>query len=313
MTNQAALRQLVRGSVAAIPTPFRDGEVDQDCLVRLCQRQVARGTAALVVCGSTGEAAALRPAEQRLAIRLVVDAVAGRVPVLAGCGAASTDAAAELAVAAARAGAVALLCAPPPYVRPTQDGIAAHARRVRTASGLPLMIYDVPGRTGVAITDATVARLHEEGVIFGIKDATAELSRPPRLRRLCGSDLLQMSGDDATAAAYRAAGGDGCVSVTANVAPALCSLLHRSWDRGDLAGFADARDRLAEVSELLFVESNPIPLKAALSALGLAEAELRLPLTAPRAETCERLAAPLQALTSLEEALVARSRYALAS
>ena len=305
--------RLVHGSAAALPTPFLGGEVDHDCLSRLCERQISRGTAALVVCGSTGEAASLRMEEHALVIRTAVAAAGGRVPVIAGCGAASTDHAAALAAAAARQGATGLLCAPPPYVRPTQDGIVGHVARVRDCADLPVILYDVPGRTGVSISDATVARLHDAQLIVGLKDATGDLARPTRLRRLCGAEFLQLSGDDATAAAYRAAGGHGCISVTANVAPAVCAALHRCWDAGDMAGFADARDRLAEISDLLFLESNPIPLKAALAALGLLEATLRLPLTPPSPDTCERIAGPLASLLSLEEALAARARYALAS
>jgi 4-hydroxy-tetrahydrodipicolinate synthase len=316
---QARGSLLSGGSFTALPTPFHAGNIDQDSLARLCERQIDRGTAALVVCGSTGEAASLRPEEHRLAIRVVVEAAAGRVPVMAGCGALSTDTAAELAIAAVHSGATALLCAPVPYVKPTQEGIIAHMRTIQGVAQLPLMIYDVPGRTGVTIANDTLGRLYEDGTIFGLKDATADLARPPRLRALCGGRFLQMSGDDGTAAAYRAAGGHGCISVTANVAPALCSLLHRSWDDGNLAAFADARDQLAALSDLLFVESNPIPLKAALSIMGLIEAELRLPLTAPSRDTIERLVEPLSAILATEEALVtegalaARMRYRLAS
>lgn len=302
-----------RGSFTALPTPFREVNIDTDSLARLCERQINRGTAGLVVCGSTGEAASLRQEEHRLAIRVVAEAAGGRVPVIAGCGALSTEMAVELAVVAVHNGATALLCAPPPYVKPTQDGIIAHMLAIRGAAQLPVMIYDVPGRTGVSIRDDTLARLYETGVIFGLKDATADLARPPRLRALCGENLLQMSGDDGTAAAYRAAGGHGCVSVTANVAPALCSMLHRSWDLGDLFAFATARDRLAELSDMLFIESNPIPLKAALFALGLLEAGVRLPLTTASRNTFEQLAKPLAAIMAIEEALAAPSRYRMAS
>jgi 4-hydroxy-tetrahydrodipicolinate synthase len=182
---------------------------------------------------------------------------------------------------------------------------------VAHAADLPIILYDVPGRTGVAIKDETVAHLFARGLIAGIKDATADLSRPTRLRALCGPALVQMSGDDATAAAYRAAGGDGCISVTANVAPAVCSLLHRAWETGDLAAFARARDLLAALSEALFLESNPIPVKAALAILSLAPDDLRLPLMRASQATRDRLAAVLPAVMSTEEALAARSRYAL--
>ena len=301
------------GSVTALATPFRDGAVDEAALAALCERQIARGTTALVLCGSTGEAPALRREEQAGVIGLAVTAAAGRVPVIAGCGAQSTRTAAELAELAAHGGATALLCAPPAYVKPTQEGLIGHMRAIAHAADLPVVLYDVPARVGVAIADDTVATLFERGLAIGIKDATADLARPPRLRAKCGPGLVQMSGDDATAAAYRAAGGDGCISVTANLAPALCALLHRAWDNGDLASFARARDLLAPVSDALFAESNPIPLKAALSMLDLATGEMRLPLTRASRATRERLAAELATIASTEEALAARSRYALAS
>ncbi len=306
-------RLLSGGSATALPTPFHEDQIDREALARLCERQIDRGTTALVVCGSTGEAASLRPQEYRQAIEVVIEAASGCVPVMAGCGALSTQAATELAAIAAQAGAAAVLCAPPPYVKPTQDGIIGHVTAVRNAADLPVMVYDVPGRSGVSIADTTLARLFERGLVFGLKDATADLARPPRLRALCGNDFLQMSGDDGTAAAYRAAGGDGCVSVVANVAPGLCSLLHRSWDSGDLPTFAYVRDWLAEVSDLLFLESNPIPLKAALFTLGLMQPGVRLPLTSASRGTYQRLAAPIEALTAVEEAMLERRWRASAS
>ena len=290
------------GSFTALPTPFNAGNIDVDSLARLCERQIDRGTAALVACGSTGEAGSLLPDEYRLAIRVVVDTAAGRVPVIAGCSAQSTDVAIERAIDAVANGATALLCAPPAYVKPTQDGIIRHLEAIQEAAKLPVLAYDVPSRTGVSIADETLVRLCERGIVFGLKDATADLSRPPRLRARCGDRFLQMSGDDATSAAYRAAGGHGCISVTANVAPALCSLMHRSWEDCNLMAFGIVRDQLADLSDLLFLESNPIPIKAALSLLGLIKAELRLPLTSPRRETLERLEKPLASVMALEEA-----------
>ena len=179
------------GSATALATPFHHGTVDVACMERLCERQIVRGTAALVVCGSTGEAAALTVQEQSMLVRLAVKVTAGRVPVMAGCAASNTEAAMELASAVTLAGADALLCAPPPYVRPTQEGIVAHVRAVAHASDLPILVYDVPGRTGVAIKDGTVAQLFDRNLIFGIKDATADLSRPTRLSALCGPDLVK--------------------------------------------------------------------------------------------------------------------------
>jgi 4-hydroxy-tetrahydrodipicolinate synthase len=301
------------GSMTALATPFKDGTIDQAAFVRLCQRQIARGTTALVVCGSTGEAAALQLDEYVSLIRLAVATAKFQVPVVAGCGGPSTDAAATAAALAAKSGAAALLCAPTPYVKPSQDGIIAHMRTLAHVSDLPLIVYDVPSRAGVAIADETVARLFERGLAVGIKDATADLSRPPRLRARCGPDFIQLSGDDATAAAYRAAGGDGCISVTANLVPSLCALLHRSWEDGDLASFAGIRDLLAPLHDALFTESNPVPLKAALSILNLAEAEVRLPLLRAGEPTRERLVDLLDRIISREEWMASHPRYALAS
>ncbi len=292
---------LVHGSVVAVATPFRDGALDLAALARLCERQINRGTTALVVCGSTGEAPALSAAEQSQVVRVAAEVASNRVPIIAGCSGTSTEAAVALATAAARCGASGLLCAPPPYVKPTQEGICAHVRAVFQAADLPVMLYDVPSRVGVAIADATVAKLFHQGSIAALKDATADLSRPPRLRAMCGQDFVQMTGDDATAAAYRAMGGNGCVSVTANLTPALCSALHRAWEDGDLAGFARIRDLLDPLHAALFAESNPIPLKAALAALSLCSDELRLPLTGGTASTRERLVQVLAGIMPAEE------------
>ena len=300
------------GSLVALATPFLDGALDEAALARMCERQVCAGTAALVVCGSTGEAAALTEDEQARAIRVAVATAAGRVPVIAGCSAAATDAAARLAATAVRHGADAVLSAAPCYVRPTQDGIAAHLRAVAHAADRPVMLYDIPGRTGVAIADATVAALFERRLIWALKDAAGDLGRVQRLRALCGAGLLQFGGDDVTAPAYRAIGGDGCVSVSANLVPALCAQLHAAWDRGNLPLFAATRDRLAPLHDALAAESNPIPVKAALAQLGLCGPQLRLPLTSATQATCARLAQVLEALMPAEAALGARPRLALA-
>ena len=277
------------GSLVALATPFRAGQLDEAALAGMCERQVRAGSAALVVCGSTGEAPALALAEQTRTVRVAVEAAAGRVPVVAGCGAPATEAAVLLALGAALNGASAVLCASPPYVRPTQDGIHAHVRAVGHAAGLPVMLYDVPGRVGVAVADETVARLFEDGLITAIKDAAGDLSRPVRLRALCGEGLVQLTGDDATAAAHRAMGGHGCVSVTANVVPSLCARLHAAWDRGDLSDLARLRNLLAPLHRALFRESNPIPLKAALAMLHLCSDDLRLPLTPATPGTLDHL------------------------
>jgi 4-hydroxy-tetrahydrodipicolinate synthase len=303
----------VGGSLTALATPFRHTRVDWEALSRLCERQVSRGTAALIVCGSTGEAAALTQPEYARAVHTVVAAAAGRVPVIAGCTALSTSAAIALGMEAVTAGADALLCAVPPYVKPSQEGIFAHVRAIAHATDLPIVLYDVPSRSGVAIADETVARLHEAQYILGLKDATADLSRPARLRARCGDRFMQWSGDDATAPAYRAMGGIGCISVTANVAPALCALLHSAWDNGDLARFSELRDLLDPLHAALFQESNPVPVKAALAILKLCGNEMRLPLTRATLATEARLAAVLAPIMRAEDAAAQRPALALAS
>jgi 4-hydroxy-tetrahydrodipicolinate synthase len=288
------------GSLTALATPFRDTRVDWDALARLAERQFERGTAALIVCGSTGEAAALILSEYVRAVRTVADASAGRVPVIAGCTALATSAAVALGIEAASAGADALLCAVPPYVKPTQEGIIAHIRAIAHATDFPVVLYDVPSRSGVAITDDTVARLHDAELIVGLKDATADLSRPTRLRARCGDAFLQWSG------------GIGCISVTANVTPALCALLHRAWDNGDLGRFAALRDLLDPLHAVLFRESNPIPVKAALASLGLCTDEVRLPLTRATPATQERLLAVMPPVRLAEEHAAQRTVCAMA-
>ena len=302
-----------RGSMTALATPFRDGAVDQSAFIHLCRRQIDRGTSALVVCGSTGESASLDPTEYATVVRLAVAAANGAVPVIAGAGGLSTETAAATAALAAQCGASALLCAPTPYVKPSQAGIIAHMRTLAHCADLPLILYDVPGRVGVAIADETAASLFERGLAAGIKDATADLARPPRLRALCGPDFAQLSGDDATAAAYRAAGGDGCISVTANLTPSLCARMHRAWDSGDLGTFASLRDLLAPLHDALFAETNPVPLKAALAVLGLAESEVRLPLLRAGGGTRDRLTTALTRIMGQEDWMIPQQSYALAS
>jgi 4-hydroxy-tetrahydrodipicolinate synthase len=294
----------IGGSLAALPSPFQGDQIDHTALARLAERQITCGVSGLVVCGSTGEAGALTQDEYEQIVRVVVGIADGRVPVIAGCTSATTTAnSIALAGAAVSAGADALLCAAPPYCKPTQQGIVTHIGALAQACGLPVILYDVPGRVGVAIADATVACLFADGLIVGIKDATADLSRPTRLRALCGNHLLQLSGDDATQLAYRAMGGHGCISVTANIVPGLCALLHRAWDAGDFTSVASLRDYLAPLHAALFTESNPIPLKAALAELEMCGAEVRAPLTHAEPATVERLRHALQSIIPLEQAL----------
>ena len=224
-------------------------------------------------------------AEQEQLLTVARRLAGGRLLVIACCTACATRTAEEMAVTAAAAGATGLLCSPPPYCKPTQDGIFMHIRAIAHTGDLLILLYHNPVRAGVAIADERVARLFRAGLIGGIKDATGGLARPMRLRALCGPELAQLSGDDATAAAHRAMGGIVGVLVVANVAPQLCAVLHRAWDRGNIDMFERMRDLLAPHVEALVLEPNPIPIKAALAGLGNGDRRMRLPLTRARGPT----------------------------
>jgi len=297
----------LRGVLPALVTPFLagdPGELDLHALSRLATRATRRGAAGLVVCGSTGEAPALSPAEHARTVACVAEASDGR-PLVAGVGAPCTEAAAGLAVAAEHLGATALLVSAPPYVKPGQEGLRAHVRAVAAATELPIMLYDVPSRAGVSFGDETIARLFEDGHVQALKDASGDLSRPPRLARLCGPELVQLSGDDATALAHLAMGGQGCVSVTANIAPALCATLQAAFTTRDLSFAATLRDLLGPLDAALFAETNPIPVKAALGLLGLCASGLRLPLIRAEPATGTRLSRALAPVMEREEATAA--------
>lgn len=295
----------LRGVLPALVTPFLagdPGELDLHALSRLAARATSRGVAGLVVCGSTGEAPALSAAEHARTVACMVEA-SGRRPVIAGVGAPCTEAAAALAVAAEHLRATALLVSAPPYVKPGQAGLRAHVRAIAAATGLPIMLYDVPFRTGIAFSDETIARLFEDGLIQALKDASGDLSWPPRLARLCGPHLVQLFGDTPTALAHLAMGEQGCVSVTANVAPALCATLQAAFATRDLIFAATLRDLIAPLDAALFTETNPIPVKSALGLLDLCAPGLRLPLTRAEPATVKRLSGALTPVMEREEAM----------
>ena len=301
----------VRGSIAALPTPYRFGRVDLDALADLCTRLIDRGTSALVPCSTTGEASLLTLEEQHLVVARTVAATAGRVPVIAGAGSNNTGTDVVLARSAEKAGASALLCVTPFYMKPSQNGIVAHFQAIHDAVSLPILLCDVPSRTGCALADVTVRRLAELPRIRGLEDATGNIPRVPRLRRRLRNGFLLLSGDDPTQGAFRRAGGDGCISVTANVAPALCAALHRACDAGNTREIARLEHVLAPLHAALFLESNPIPLKRALHRLGLMGDGLRLPATPLGPLADQKLMRILEAVDAAEreEAL----RFASAS
>ena len=291
----------LHGPCVALPTPFRDGAVDFAALERLCHRQVDHGTAALVPCGPAGEAPLLTPGEHHRIVERTVAAAAGRVPVIAGAGSNSTQISVELARSAELAGAQALLCITPYCLEPTQAGLIAHFQAIHDAVGIPIILHDGPTRIARPLADATIERLAELPRIVGLKDATGDIERMGRLRWRLGDRLLSLSGDDATQAAHRLAGGDGCISVTANVTPALSAALHKACDRRETETVARLDGILAPLHAALSIEANPIPVKRALHRLGLMVDGLRLPLTPLGAMADMKLAKVLQAVLPREK------------
>jgi 4-hydroxy-tetrahydrodipicolinate synthase len=274
------------GYAPAIPTPFKsDGEIDFRALQTFCDYQVREGASALVICGTTGEAPTLSPTEQVTVIQIAVDAAAGRVPVIAGAGSNSTAHAVELTRDAEAAGADAILSVVPYYNRPTQAGLCAHFSAVADTTGLPIILYDVPSRTVTGLADDTIARLAELPRFVGLKDATGDLGRLFRLRSLLGPDFKLLSGDDVTAPAFIAQGGDGCISVTSNVMPALCREMFEACQQGLIHKARQLMQPVARLTTALFLETNPTPVKYALSLLGLMSAAVRLPLVEPTSAT----------------------------
>jgi 4-hydroxy-tetrahydrodipicolinate synthase len=291
----------IGGSMAALPTPYRFGGVDFSAFDGLCHRLIDRGITALVPCGTTGEASLLTSSEHHRVISAAAVAAAGRVPVIAGAGSNNTQIAIELARSAQRAGASALLCVTPFYLKPTEAGVFAHFRAIHDAVEIPIILYDVPSRTACSLTDTAVVRLAGLPRIIGLKDATADITRVGRLRRRLGQRFLLLSGDDATQSAFRAAGGNGCISVTANVAPALCAALHKACDAKQMAEVEHIDRVLAPLHAALFLETNPIPLKRALHHLKLIQDGLRLPLTPLSPDADRHLAIVLRQILEAEE------------
>ncbi len=276
---------MFKGSIVALITPFKDGAIDEEAFVRLVDWHVEQGTHGLVPVGTTGESPTLSPDEHKRVIELCIEAVKGRIPVMAGTGSNSTLEAIDFTRHAEEAGADAALVVTPYYNKPTQDGLYAHFKAVHDATDIPIYIYNIPGRSVIDMQPETMARLAELERIVGVKDATADLSRVSVQRHLMGPDFIQLSGEDGTALGFNAHGGVGCISVAANVAPALCAEFQEACLAGDYANALLLQDRLMPLHKALFVEASPGPVKYAASLLGLCEEELRLPLVPVKDET----------------------------
>jgi 4-hydroxy-tetrahydrodipicolinate synthase len=282
------------GSMVALVTPMRaDGGVDEDAFARLIEWQIGEGTHGIVPVGTTGESPTLTHDEHKRVVEVAIEVARRRVPVIAGAGSNSTAEAIGLAVHAKRAGADAVLVVTPYYNKPTQDGLVRHYTAIADAADIPVIIYNIPGRSVIDMSVETMARLAKHPMIVGVKDATANLTRPLHTTRACGKDFVQLSGEDHTALAYLASGGHGCISVTANVAPRLCSEMHVAWREGDVARAMAIQERLVPLHDAMFAESNPGPVKYAASLLGFGTATCRLPLAPLAPATAERVRAAM--------------------
>jgi 4-hydroxy-tetrahydrodipicolinate synthase len=281
---------MFRGSIVALITPMHvDGRVDDEALGRLVDWHVAEGTTAIVSVGTTGESATLGEEEHCSVMQRTVEFAAGRIPVIAGTGANATSEAIRLTHCAREIGADAALLVTPYYNKPTQEGLFLHYKAVAEAVDIPQILYNVPGRTACDLLPETTGRLAELPNIVGLKDATGDLARLPRLRALCGPEFALYSGDDATGCEFMLRGGDGVVSVTNNVAPGLMARMCAAALDGDRCSAMDLNARLDLLHHELFVQSNPIPVKWAVAELGRAGKGIRLPLTWLSAEVQPRV------------------------
>lgn len=269
---------MFRGSIVALITPFRNGAVDEKSLRDLVDWHVEEGTAGIVPVGTTGESPTLSHDEHKQVVEITIDAVAGRIPVIAGAGSNSTAEAIDFTNHAKEAGADAALVVTPYYNKPTQAGLYAHYKAIADAVDLPVIIYNIPGRCIIDMSIETMAKLAELPNIVGVKDSTGDIARPVLTTETCGKDFCQLTGEDANALAFLAHGGHGAISVTANVAPRLCADMHEAWARGDTKEALSVHSRLMPLHRDLFIEANPAPAKYALFRLGKTSAELRLPL-----------------------------------
>jgi 4-hydroxy-tetrahydrodipicolinate synthase len=267
-----------RGSFTALVTPFDDGAIDEKAFRSMVDWQIAEGTSGLVPIGTTGESPTLSHEEHKLVVEWCVDQAKGRVPVVAGAGSNSTREAIELSQHAEQAGANAVLVVTPYYNKPTQDGLYQHFKAVNDSIGIPIIIYNIPSRCVIDMSVETMKRLFELDNIAGVKDATASMVRVSQQRIALGEEFNQLSGEDATALGFMAHGGHGCISVTSNVAPRLCADFQTACFKGDYRAALKFQDKLMPLHTSLFLETNPAPVKYALSLLGRCAETVRLPL-----------------------------------
>lgn len=291
---------MFKGSITALITPFKNGQLDEEALRKFVEWQIAEGTHGLVPTGTTGESPTLNFDEHKRVIEITVETARGRIPVIAGTGSNSTEEAIELSTYAEQIGADGILIVNPYYNKPSQEGLYQHFKAINDKVGIPIVIYNIPSRTNVDMSVETMARVYELKNVCGVKDATANLARVSQQRQAMGPEFNQLSGEDATALGFTAHGGHGCISVASNIAPRLCSDLQNALMKGDFAAALKMQDRLMPLFDAMFVETNPGPVKYAASRLGLCTPDMRLPLVPVSEQTKKTVDAVLKKVGLLD-------------
>lgn len=280
---------MLKGSIVAVVTPFKNNKVDEKALGDLIEWHISEGTNAIVPCGTTGEASTLDYDEHYRVIEITINTAKGKVPVIAGTGANSTDETIMMTEKAKKMGADGVLLVTPYYNKPTQEGLYRHYKKVAETVDIPIVLYNVPGRTGVNMLPQTVARLAEIKNILGIKEATGDMKQVSEVIRLCGDRITVLSGDDFTTLTLLALGGKGAISVSANIAPRDVSAMCKAWGEGNIEEARKLHFKLEPLNRAMFIETNPIPAKTALSMMGKIQEEFRLPLCAMSEANKEKL------------------------
>jgi 4-hydroxy-tetrahydrodipicolinate synthase len=286
---------MFKGSLVALITPFKNGALDEKRFQSFVEWQIAEGTHGVIPCGTTGESPTLSHEEHKRIVELTVEVAKGKIPVIAGAGSNSTAEAIDFTRHAKKAGADAALVVTPYYNKPTQEGLYQHYKAITDAVDLPIIIYNIPARCVIDMSVATMARLAKLPNIVGVKDATNDLARPLRTRAAIGDDFSILSGEDVTVMAFLAQGGDGCISVTANLAPRACADMHEAWQKGDTARAMRINARLGPLHDALFCETSPAPVKFGASLLDKSTPEVRLPLVAATPQAQEQVRSAMRA------------------
>lgn len=273
------MNNIFKGLITAIITPFKNNKLDLESLEKILEHQIKAEVNAVVIAGSTGEGSSLNLEEYKLLLQTSKNIVNKRIPIISGCSSNNTAYAIELAAESTKIGVDGFMISPPSYLKPTQDGIYKHFEAIHEASNLPIMLYSVPGRTGVDFTDEVIFKLAKLPRILALKDAGIDLKRPLRIKAIVKKEFNLLCGNDDLSLAFNAQGGVGCVSVASNVAPKLCKELQKKWYNNDVKGALEIHQKLLPLYKALFVEPNPIPVKYAMHYLGFCTNEIRLPLT----------------------------------